>query len=871
MIEPLRQMLKRVDADSTESESTHFRSLLLLGEMLYKIVVLSFVSAIKDDTSRSRYSIERGILREDGIGGWNVLDKVRDLNSLMYRDASDDFSEITTTRSKKGTWQYLAVQKMEETLAIVKSYEPKLKATACLMDWFRLFPELRNATKGHGAIPTQTEGSASEPLKESIDAILDNLHLFKREWSYMRRTQQGKYRVATLGKHSESFQYLKTARAKELEKIYSTGVYVFWSKPIRVSLIEVYADNSDELFLPNGKWDRNSYELICYTSGAVKRLETEEYEKPAQTLPPSETDPLGELSILGETFSNVPANREGYIRREQLEVELLDSLMQTDSRPIITLQGRGGIGKTWLTLEVIHRIAETQRFSGIIWFSARDVDLQEGGYRLVKPSLRTIGEMASEYCRLLDYDNSVSKPKNADRLAFLSQDMGSQTNIFGGPILFVIDNFETFEEPFADFAWIEQNIRNPNKVLITSRERFFKADYPIVVEGLEREEYYKLVDMISGRYGATITQQNRDELYSKTGGHPYVVKLVLAEMISSGTRSHQRILASRMDVLDVLFRKSYNRLYPEAKRVFLTLCKWTSWVPVSILSAAINSEGDHIDVQAAVDEIYRTSLIEKEESAEGVQMCFVPLTARVFGVAKIETSGLGMEVDRDSAVLQSFGVFQNAGYGDNMKPRLYQFLDSRADDFHDDGYGGKTGPILEDLLVSDPSLALTIYDYLVMRHRVSNATKPYLIELLKTYISASDNNDRRAYCWSEIIRMQHEMQYTRELIATIYSIGASRTLPFDLISECANILNKIRRDLSPEEIRAHDTARREILEAMDREISSAQADDFAKMAWLTLADRDTVRASKYVEAGLRIEPRNEHCLNARKRIAEQFG
>jgi hypothetical protein len=87
--------------------------------------------------------------------------------------------------------------------------------------------------------------------------------------------------------------------------------------------------------------------------------------------PASETEGQGELEIRGEVFTNVPRlPSTTYVSRPRLETEVFEAFTD-DRHPIVTLKGRGGIGKTSLTLAVVSKIADIGRFSVIVWFSAR--------------------------------------------------------------------------------------------------------------------------------------------------------------------------------------------------------------------------------------------------------------------------------------------------------------------------------------------------------------------------------------------------------------------------------------------------------------------------------------------------------------------
>src|SRR5690606_4527366 len=138
-----------------------------------------------------------------------------------------------------------------------------------------------------------------------------------------------------------------------------------------------------------------------------------------------------------------PPRQNGYITRTPPENSLYSEIAEDNQHRIITLIGRGGIGKTWLTLEVLNRIAEEEIFDAILWFSARDIDLLPDGAKQVQPHILTERDIAEEFTNLigqylLSYEKIHSDDFNATE--FLRTSM---TKCELGKILFVFDNFET--------------------------------------------------------------------------------------------------------------------------------------------------------------------------------------------------------------------------------------------------------------------------------------------------------------------------------------------------------------------------------------------------------------------------------------------
>ncbi|MEQ9412220.1 MAG: NB-ARC domain-containing protein, partial [Cyclobacteriaceae bacterium] len=389
-------------------------------------------------------------------------------------------------------------------------------------------------------------------------------------------------------------------------------------------------------------------------------------------LPASETEGSKALFVIGNCFTNLPRFESLYVQRPNLESEL-KKILTDDRHPVITLVGRGGIGKTSVALRVMHDLCGCEVFQTILWFSARDIDLLTSGAKSVQPQVVKKDDLAREFMNLIQPSGFDSKDFNPKKF-FESQ----LTNCTIGPLLVILDNFETVENPDEMFVWLDTFIRLPNKILITSRFREFKADYPITVGGLEREEFDSLVYRVSNRLEIAdqITDQHKEEIFYETGGHPYVTKILLGEFAKEGKLgSLKRIVSTSDDLLIALFERTFATTSNGAKRVFLTLCSWRSVIPQLGLEAILKTgEVEKFNVEQAVDELFSFSFIDLIKADDDSVFIFVPLSAYLFGKKKLMVSPLKSLIEKDLKLLTLFGVGRKGTIKEGIRPRIENFF-----------------------------------------------------------------------------------------------------------------------------------------------------------------------------------------------------
>lgn len=859
---PLLRMLERIQGARDDSDTSLFFDLLYMGEMLLKLVGAGLVAAVGDDRERHRYRQIHRLVRADGLGEWSeAINEVLTgpPSQFLTPEARTEQKELTR-RTTSGEWQFDAVYLLHKCIGSVDAAFEDLPTRVSASRWFEYFAILRNRTRGHGATTASKCYKLCPDLNHSIELVWLNHALFKRQWAYLHRNLSGNYRVTKLVQSADKFDYLKSERSANLRD----GVYVFFDKPHLLELIRSDVDATDFLF-PNGAFDGKRYELISYISDTRTEGDATPYLIPASQLPDSETQGLKALDFQGKCFGNLPPTRAHYIARATLERELTDVLCD-DRHPMVSLVGAGGIGKTWLALSVLHDVCEKDRFVAILWFSARDIDLLPQGAKVVKRSILTERDIAEQFVELMQPKEAEGQGFN--RLDYLASALSKSTD---GPVLFVLDNFETVRSPAELFAWLDTYIRLPNKLLITSRSREFKADYPVVVHGMSEQECEALVDSTADALGIRhlLTNDYRSDLYHESDGHPYVIRVLLGEVAKAGKIGQiRRIVASKEEILDALFERTFSDLSPVAKRVFLTLCNWRSTVPqLAVEAVLLRPENERMDVAEAIEELVRSSFIELSVSAEDrTGFLTVPLVAAIFGERKLEVSAWKNAIEADTAILHTFGAAQQSDVRHGIKPRVERMFRHVATSVSQgaeqlDSYL----PMLEFVARKyRPAwlLLASLYEESGLTQGIQKA-----IESVRYFLESGPSVPDKQAAWNRLASLCHRAgDYPGEVHALVEMCELPDT-PYEGISNAANRVNQLfkQRYLALESDERQIVFRR-LVAVMEERIEEADATDCSRLAWLCLHLHDEQKARQYTEEGLQLDSTNEHSLRLAERL-----
>lgn len=856
---------KRVALDREDSDFAYFYALSLKLEYVTKVVAAGLLACVRDDVDRHRYSFEHNLVRADGIGAWaDAINRVLTGPAAHYIESSarrvkNDLSE----RVGPGDWRYASIDELNRATSCIGGQD-EIARKEPFRRFFAIGAVLRNRSRGHGA-PTQRQCAGACPhLYLALDAVVKNFELFKLPWAYLCQNISGSYRVSPLLGDTSSFDYLKSDRNHS----YADGVYIFLDCPTLVPLIFSDADVSD-IALPNGNLKKGAFEVLSYITNEDNRQDASKWEIPPGQLPPSETEGRRTLEPIGDVFTNLPLPPKPrvYIPRPDLEGDLRRELLNSDTHPIVSLTGPGGIGKTTIALAAIHDLVNGHAYDVVLWISARDVDLLEEGPKPVSPRAINKREIACAAVNLMG--PSGSSERSFQPVSYFQECLHKGP---AGKTLFVFDNFETFENPGDVYRWIDTHIRLPNKVLITTRHRDFAADYPIEIGGMTEDQANDLIGRHATRLGIEhlLSTTYQTDLIRETDGHPYVIVVLLGEVAKQRKAvKPKRIVAGADHILDALFERTYEALSPGAKRVFLLLSSWRVPVPEIAIEAVLwRSDNERFEVNKAIEELNQFSFIDRIDSEEErLSLVYVSLPAAIYGVRKLKVSPLKLPVEEDRRLLMEFGPGRGKAVGQKVLPRIENQFRRVREQLR----GGllkyeERRPMLEYLGKRLPRAYLLLADVAM---DVGESEHERAKEYVRRYLEVAEID--RLEGWEKLADI---CRLTDDYIGEMHALGEAAALSDNEdweLGRMANRLNQLidhlkkKRRVDSRSVEVRNTVEG-VIRVMESRLAELSATNCSRLAWLYLNVGDAERASEVARLGIDRDSDNEHCVRLMRRL-----
>ena len=437
----------------------------------------------------------------------------------------------------------------------------------------------------------------------------------------------------------------------------------------------------------------------------------------------------------------------------------------------------------------------------------------------------------------------------------------------GVPTLFVIDNFETLQDPTEVFEWIDDHVRAPNKVLITTRSRDFRGDFPVKVTGMAREEASQLIDSRAEYLGLEeVSPEYRAALIEQSEGHPYIIRLALGEARAAGRKvTPLGLLPASEDVLEALFRRTFDALSAASQRVFLLLSSWRVEVPEVAVEAVMRRRpGDDVDVDGVLQEVVGYSLAERTEDGQAhAAFVSVPLAASLFGKRELKTNPLKAAVREDRGLLMDFGA--DGGRRSHGVGRRIDNLVRRVARRASDGNGGVSGEdvaVLEYLADRFPLVYLRLAE-LVTDGKDTAETRERARFYLRRYIQEADGQNVGS-AWERMADLRGQ---EGDGVGEVQALCEAAVSPGRTLVDVSRLANRVNEVIYSSPTVRTDHAWRldremilsEVIEALEAKRSELSGTDCSRLAWLYVNAGHPERGIDVARAGLEREPGNLYC------------
>lgn len=849
-VDPLLAMEDRVRTEAQVSDASYCDSVLNEAEMLVRHLAAVLVALLPGDTHRDvRYRFEHDLLRASGVGEWARAIQslvVGNLHSTLVDEAGQAGLDVVqlTQKVDPSDWRHEVVASLRACLTLIGADPPSSRKGSRLLDFFVEFPELRNKMDAHGAPTSSTKASIAAELSPCLEMLRSELSLFEMPLVDVQADLAEGRPVVRAVTVSASQESREVAKANLSASHFSPGLYVVAGDRVRRVVLAAADSDLRDFYYANGAYKAKdgTGEFLSYITGNRCRRVVEDWSAAPTPEAGSETAGLRHLVERRGSYTNAPLVGRSYVERAEVQDELRRAI-DDERRFIITLKGRGGVGKTSLALRMVDELCKEGSFDLILWFSARDIDLRQSSSLRVRPEVVSLADVDSRARGLLEeIGYSVEQGESVLGRALNTKEIGR--------VLWVFDNFETLHDPIEVFSLLDNLVREPHKILITTRHRESRGDFPIEVPGMLRSEFELLVDEECDRLGIGSVAIDRDDLFRISDGHPYVTKVLLGEIREHPRRKPKIALERREDLLESLFERTFDRLGEASRHAFMVLCSWRSDVPQVALEVAINGlEQPPIDVEEAIEQLSLNSLIDLHV-VDGETWVHVPFPSWIFGSRKLQTDPRRVDVLLQSEVLQLFGPIDMKRRQSGLTEPAGRFWKTARLQVEGDEWS-VWRPRVERLAREVPALWIELGD---RYDELGNST-----EAIKCYRRLLDVQDS-ALAWLQLARLYESIGDDSAALNAWVQRALDPTATIDDVSHAANKVNGwIRRTRVALDRQERRLLVEPLIAVMEARLSEATALDCSRLAWLCHNVGDVSAGIRAAERGLVIDPAEEHC------------
>lgn len=330
---------------------------------------------------------------------------------------------------------------------------------------------------------------------------------------------------------------------------------------------------------------------------------------------------------------NVPDNLPQYdptrFVGRAAELDRLRRLLSSRSKVwSIQIDGIGGVGKSTLAKQIAHwykenypRLPSEERFEAIIWISAKQEELDDGGG--IRQRFYPFLNLNDVYAAIAD---TLDRPdiREADerrRARLIYQALGRRRT------LLIADNLEAdWGSALVSFI---SDVPPPTKVVLTTRLLLNVMGEPqrIRLEGMASEDALQLIKREAGLKNVRLSEEDAVRLQECTNGIPLVAKWCIGHMAFGFTIDDVLSYLNERDtdVNRFIFEKSIQLIETRpAYRLLLALAFAPDDLPGEALGMMAGLELNGLRRAQELAELEKLSLVEHDP--EGKRFSLLPLT-----------------------------------------------------------------------------------------------------------------------------------------------------------------------------------------------------------------------------------------------------
>ena len=282
----------------------------------------------------------------------------------------------------------------------------------------------------------------------------------------------------------------------------------------------------------------------------------------------------------------------------------------------------------------------------------------------------------------------------------------------------------------------------------------------------------------------------------------------------------------------------------------------------------LRPENERMDVQAAIEELVQSSFVEEdfEDTTEEAEVS-VPLSARLFGIRKLEASPWKANIEADTSMLHLLGA-QNSGPTIELGQRIQRLFNNVANAL---SRGRKefseVRPVLEFITSRYPFGSVLLADLVAELDLGGSEEERYLLH----YVEHPESHDKPAWqVWKRVADIRRDRNDGKGELHALAQICRLDTTPTNVLSNTANRINGILRltQFSRDE---KQSMLRDVVGGLQLRASSdyeMDATDLSRLAWLQVHLDETAAAFNTVQRGLALDPDNTHCKRLAARLSE---